>query len=386
MSDFIKVLGAGLTLIIFALLISGSSVFQEEGTASNITLFSQAIVGQIGSVQETFRRIPLGSFSVGQTIGEETANNISESRIESGWFKEHSESFQFSGSGAVSAYMTFKVADMNKYGSLQIYFKGRKIYDNITAKGNYRIQITSPEPTNTIEIRATSSAEKFWAPTTYIINDIKIVVTRYGEQEYVVPFTVYDYEAVGWSTGRLIFGIDDATIAGDLVVNVNGQEVYRDRPISKSTIHQKDFTREKAQIHAGENIIRFKTEKDAKYDLSNTELLMFFFTGSESIEKKLSFSASESQLAIYKAQNSTGRITFDVDAVYLDRGITVLINNKSIALSKVESETDFKENVVNFDLKDLRPGRNTITFKTRGSYSISNVRVLSIAPVDADEP
>ncbi|MBU4301025.1 hypothetical protein L6303_04340 [archaeon] len=387
MSDFVKVLAAGVTLIIFALLISGSSMFEEEGIASNnITLFSQNIVGQIGSVQETFRRISFGSFSVGQTLGEETTNNLSDAIIENGWFREHSESFQFSGSGAVGAYMTFTVADMNKYGSLQIYFNDRKVYDNITAKGDYRIQITLPEATNTIEIKATSSAEKFWAPTTYILKDIKLVVKRYGEQEYVVPFTVYDYEAVGWSTGRLLFGVDDATIAGDLAVNVNGQEVYRDRPISRSTIHQKDFTREKAQIHAGENTLRFRTEKDATYDLSNVELLMFFFTGSESVTKKIYFSMGDGQLALYKAQNSTGRITFDVDAVYLDRGITVMVNNKPIELSKVESEGGFKENYVNFDLKDLRSGRNTIEFKTRGSYSLSNIRVLSIVPVDENDP
>lgn len=386
MSDFIKVLAAGLMIIIVALLISGSSVFQEEGTTSNVTLFSQNIVGQIGSVQETFRRITLGSFSVGQTLGEETANNISEARIENGWFKEHSESFQFPGDGAVGAYMTFTVADMNKYGSLQLFFNGRKIYDNMTSKGTYRVQITAPVATNTIDIRATSSAEKFWAPATYILKDIKLVVKRYGEQEYVIPFNVYDYEAVGWSTGRLMFGTDDATIAGDLVVNVNGQEIYRDRPISRSLIHQKDFTRDKAQIHAGENTIRFKAEKDAKYDLSNAELIMFFFTGSESVEKKVYFSISEGMLALYKAQNSTGRITFDVNAVYLDRGITVTVNNKPIELSKVESEADFKENSVTFDMNDLRDGRNTITFKTRGSYSIANVRVLSIAPADANDP
>lgn len=386
MSDFIKVLAAGVTLIVIAILISGSSLFEEEGTTSNVTLFSQTLVGQIGSVQETFRRIPLGSFSVGQTLGEETANNITEARIENGWFKEHTESFQFPGNGAVSAYMTFTVADMNKYGKLQVYYNGRIVYDNLTAKGNYRIQITAPEATNTIEIKATSSAEKFWAPTTYILNDIKLVVARYGEQEYVIPFTVYDYEAVGWSTGRLLFGVDDATIAGDLVVNVNGQEIYRDRPISRSTIHQKDFTREKAQIHAGENTLRFKTEKDATYSLSNVELLMFFFTGSESVEKKVYFSMGEGQLALYKAQNSTGRITFDVDAIYLDRGITVVLNNKPIELSRVESEGEFKENYVNFDMADLRSGRNTIEFKTRGSYSISNVRVLSIAPLDAVDP
>lgn len=374
-------------IIIVALLVSGSSVFQEEGTSSNnITLFSQNIVGQIGSVQETFRRVTLGSFSVGQTLGEETANNISEARIENGWFREHSESFQFPGNGAVGAYMTFTVADMNKYGSLQLFFNGRKIYDNITTKGTYRIQITAPVAANTIEVKATSSAEKFWAPATYILKDINLVVERYGEQEYVIPFTVYDYEAVGWSTGRLLFGTDAATIAGDLVVNVNGQEIYRDRPISRSLIHQKDFTRDKAQIHAGENTIRFKAEKDAKYDLSNAELIMFFFTGSESVEKKVYFSISEGMLALYKAQNSTGRITFDVDAVYLDRGITIMVNNKPIELSKVESEAGFRENSVNFDMNDLREGRNTITFKTRGSYSIANVRVLSIAPVDADDP
>ncbi len=382
MSDFIKVLAAGLLIIVVALFVSGSSVFHEEGTTSNVTLFSQKIVGQIGSVQETFRRISLGSFSVGQSLGEETVNNLSEARIQNGWFNEHSESFQFPGNGAVSAYMTFTVADMNRYGSLQIYFNGRMIYDNITGKGNYRIQITAPEATNTIEIKTTSSGVKFWAPATYILNDIKLVVARYGEQEYVVPFTVYDYEAVGWSMGRLMFGIDSATIAGDLIVNVNGQEVYRDRPISRSTVHQKDFTREKAQIHAGENTLRFKTERDAKYDISNAELLMFFFTGSESVEKKLYFSMSEGQLALYEAENSTGRIIFDVDAVYLDRGITVMVNNNPIELSKVESETDFKENYVNFGMADLREGRNTITFKTRGSYSIANVKVLAIAPAD----
>ncbi len=380
MSDFIKVLVAGVALIIVALLISETSIFEEEAASYNITIFSQAAVGQIGSLQETFRHIPLGSFTVGQTLGEEVAKSISEAKIQNGWFMEHSEAFPFPGSGAVGAYLTFTVAETNEYGSLQLYFNGRKVYDNITKAGDYRVQITTPEAGNNLEIKATSSGEKFWAPTTYILKDIKLVVSRYGNQEYVIPFMVYDYEAVGWSTGRLTFGIDDATIAGDLVANVNGQEIYRDRPISRSLIHQKDFTREKAQIHVGENTVRFKTEKDGKYVLSNADMILFFFTGSESVEKTMHFSMDEGQILLYKEKNSTGKITFDVDAAYLDRGITVELNNKPIELSKVESEPDFRENSVTFGITDLRDGRNTLKFRTRGSYSISNVKALIVTP------
>ncbi len=386
MSDFIKVLGAGVALIIIALLISQTSMFNNEAASANITLSSQSIVGQIGSIQETFRKIKLGSFEIGQTLGEETEKDIPELRIENGWFGEHSESFTFPGDGAVNAYMTFSVSETNAYGSLQLYFNGRKIYDNITMPGTYRVEITEPAASNTLEIKATSSGEKFWAPATYILKDIKLVVKRYGNQEYIIPFTVFDYEAVGWSTGRLMFGIDDATLAGDLIVNVNGQEIYRDRPISRSTIHQKDFTRDKAQIHAGENTIRFKTEKDGKYSISNAELIMFFFTGSESVEKKMYFDMDEGQILYYKEKNATGTITFDVDAVYLDRGITVMVNNKPIELSKVESEDGFKENSVKFDISDLRSGRNTITFKTRGSYSLSNSKIMLVMPPENTDP
>lgn len=386
MSDFIKVLGAGVALIIIALLISQTSMFNEDIVSSNITISSQSIIGQIGSIQETFRKIKLGSFEVGQTLGEETEKDIPELRIEKGWFGEHSESFTFPGDGALGAYMTFSVSETNTYGSLQLYFNGRKIYDNITQPGTYRVEITEPAASNTIEIKATSSGEKFWAPATYILKNIKLVVKRYGNQEYIIPFTVFDYEAVGWSTGRLMFGIDSATLAGDLIVNVNGQEMYRDRPISKSTIHQKDFTREKAQIHAGENTIRFKTEKDGKYTLSNAELIMFFFTGSESVEKKMYFTMDEGQILYYKEKNATGVVKFNVDSVYLDRGITVMVNNKPIELSKVESEDESKENFVNFDLADLRSGRNTITFKTRGSYSVSNAKVMLVMPPENGNP
>ncbi len=383
MSDFIKVLVAGIALIIVALLISGSSVFEEEKvSAPSVVLFSQKIVGQIGSLQETFRRIPLGSFDVGQTLGEETAKSIAESRIENGVFRERSESLIFPGSGAVNAFMTFRVTDTNEYGSLQLFFNGRKIYDKVTEPGTYRIEITEPRENNNLEIKTTSSGEKFWAPATYVLKDIKLVVNRYGNQEYVIPFNVFDYEAVGWSTGRLLFGIDEATIAGDLIVNINGQEIYRDRPISRSLIHQKDFTREKAQIQAGENTIRFKTEKDGKYTLSNVEMLLFFFTGTESVQKKMSFNVDEGQILLYSSLNGTGVIAFDVDAVYLDRGITVELNNKPIELSDVRSGEDDKENFVEFALEDLRAGKNTLTFKTRGSYSISNVDVIILTPTE----
>ncbi|VVB60807.1 Uncharacterised protein [uncultured archaeon] len=379
MSDFIKVLAAGVALIIVALLISQTSIFRGEVASSNVTIFSQSIVGQIGSLQETFRRIPLGSFEAGQTLGEEVAKNISEATIQNGVFSEHSESFPFAGNGAIKAYMTFDVADTNAYGNLQLYFNGREIYNNVTQPGTYRVEMTQPAASNTLEIKTTSSGAKFWAPTTYILRNIKLVVERYGNQEYVIPFTVFDYEAIGWSTGRLLFGIDDAIIAGDLLANVNGQEVYRDRPISRSMVYQTDFTKEKAQIHAGENTIRFRTEKDGKYSISNAELLLFFFTGTQSVEKKMGFNVDEGQLLLYKEQNSTGQITFDADNIYLDRGITVELNNKPFELSNIVKKEEGTTSI-NFSVDDLRAGKNTINFKTRGSYSISDVNVMIVTP------
>lgn len=371
MSDFLAVLGAGIAIIIVALLISGSSLLGTEEERINVTLFSEASVGQVGAVEETFRHVPLGTFTVGQTLGEETAKEVPALKIESGWFGEHSESLKFSGAGALSAYVTFRVEDTNSYGSLRLVFNSRVIYDNITAPGNYRVEILNPAADNTLEIRAQSSGAKFWAPTTYAIKDLKVVVRKYMGQERVIPFTVYDYEATGWERGRIAFGIDDAVLDADLIISINGNEIYRDRPISRALIHQKDFTREGAGIKPGENTIRFRTEEKGKYSLSNADLIMFFYAGGQTVSKSLYFDADSDDVDALNNRNATGVIIFNVKDIFLDSGITFSLNNKKIELPEV----NVGENSVNFTKGYLKDGENALKISTRGSYRIGELDV-----------
>lgn len=371
MSDFLKVLGAGVAIIAVALLLSGSSVFEGPKETANYTVFKSANIGQIGSVQETYRHISLGTFTVGQSLGNETVKEVKEMAILNGWFTEHSESIIFPGNGARAAYIVFRVEDTNRYGNLQIYFNKRQIYNDVPKPGIYRVDIASPESENTLEIKAVSSGVKFWAPTTYILKDLSVIESRYLNQDYELPFTVFDYEATGWSLGRLTFGIDDAILAGDLVGTINGQEIYRDRPISKSLQYQKDFTTKDAQIHVGENTLVLKTEKDGKYHLSNAELTLFFYAGGQSVSKTFTFDADPAYIGLLKTGNATGAIAFTVDRVYLDSGITVYLNNKPLELSVAPAG----RNEVYFTSKDLREDKNEIKFSTRGSYILSDLAV-----------
>lgn len=377
MSDFLAVLGAGVAIIVAALLLSGTSFFAaEEAGTLNKTLLSEESVGDVGAVEETFRHVPLGTFTVGQTLGEETAKEVPEMKIENGWFRQHSEAVAFPGEGAVSAYITFTVEAMNKYGRLQLLLNNRPIFDNVTKPGNYRIEIVQPAADNMLSIRAESSGPKFWAPTTYIIKDLKVVVKRYGSQEMAIPFTVYDYEATGWERGRISFGIDDAILSGDLVITANNNEVYRDRPISRSLLYQKDFSREAAQIKVGENTLRIKAEKGGKYSISNADMIIFFFAGGQTVSKTLHFKANASDVDAIESKNATGIITFDAKDVFLDNGITLSLNDKPIELGTVGAG----ENSVTFGAGYLRSGKNTLKLSTRGSYRIGRLDVEILRP------
>jgi len=163
------------------------------------------------------------------------------------------------------------VKDTNLYGPLVIILNGNLLYENLSLAGKHEIEFNKSllADENTLEIKAGSSGWRFWAPTVYIL-DFKLVLGTLGMKTKTYEFTLGD-EAVALSGARFnAYGTKQGT--GNLIVKVNGVEIYRD---NKTYVLQ-DFSFRETNLKSGKNKIDLLTEQNTKYDLKEAELIIFY--------------------------------------------------------------------------------------------------------------
>ncbi len=164
MEDFAKVLVVGLFIFALALVVFGQlpeDTKEDKKTIDEDTIYSTDALGDIGLITSRTRTIPLGTFSVGYTLGKSNGYSESKAKIENGWFKKTSKRITFSGDDADKAIIEFDVIDMNNYGNLSIYLNEEKIYSNITYSRQFVLIVEDLKSQNELVISATSSGPRF---------------------------------------------------------------------------------------------------------------------------------------------------------------------------------------------------------------------------------
>lgn len=379
MEDFVKVLIVGLFIFALAIVVLGQlpSVLDEsdEKTIDSGTIYSSIAVGDVGLISSRSRDIPLGSFSVGYTLGKDNA--LSEDRvvIENGWFRKNSKHIRFSGIDADRAIIEFDVSDMNDYGNLSIYLNNELIYNNLTYMRRFMLLAEDLLDDNELVISATSSAFKFWAPTTYVLENINVDIERFDDKTNVMPFEIFPYEFDGWGRGTLSFSVDAVEGYENLLVMINGKTVYEGRPLPGDII-EKDFTKKDTSLTIGENLITFKTGKGVNYDMENIGLTIFYYASGEANTKVINFNADRWWTILAETANVTGELKFFVEKVNLDSGITVYLNDKVYYLPHLNE----KEWVyLDFNSDDLKPDDNELKFSATGSYRVGALELNVVA-------
>lgn len=365
MEDFFKVLGAGLALIILAFILMGIGQFPFGKSPTNI-IFATSEISLGVEAKQSLRHVPLDDLSIG-AFGNKTITELNDVLIQKGIIRGDSQSLDFSGEEITKAFVSFEVEETNNYGDLIVKLNGQKIWGERAQEGIYTVELPDfQEGDNSVEILASSSGLRIWAPNTYSLGSLKLIVASFSSEE-VKSFKAYNHEVDGWDFSRLVLPIYESNIEGDLIIEINGKEVYRDAP-EKGLPNQIDFDRKKLQIEKGDNTIIFKAEEGGSYSIKNAELIIFYYSGG--LDSYVSdFYIAGKNIALLDKEKTIGVLEFNIrDDINAD--INVYINDE-----KLDYELDKGKNIINFNSSILYEDKNDIVFSTYGKYDIKSAKL-----------
>ena len=351
---------------------SGDYIYSD---LTKVVVFKDRI-GSVGNVKEAQRVMDLGSFSVGYNLGEDVLADEDVVWIQNGLFVSKVYSRGFEVLNPKMAVLRFYVNDSNGYGRLIVEVNGKEVYSNYSL-GWVEIQIYDfKEGYNEINIYAESSGMRMWAPTTYQLLNLELVVNDFKDNRVKIPFVVEDYEFNGWRNGFLSFYVTDSKPSRDLKVLINDVPVYSGRPYASDEPIKVDVSKYEDNLRMGENFVEFyvdSEDRDSYYDI-NSVLLKFFFYGSDNyLEAVRTFDISSRRMLFLSKENFTARLYVYASSVLVDNGISVELNGHEYSNRKFGNKGYI---IYDVDPNLLRNEDNYIKIKTAGAYNIDKVELV----------
>jgi hypothetical protein len=228
----------------------------------------------------------------------------------------------------ISTYLSFFVYDTNKYGNLVIKINDYVIHDKVLTTGNYIFNLnkTLLKDKNKVEISTRSSGWKIWAPSVYILKNIKITSQEVYARKSEYKFNISDeeYNSLSKRQGRI--SLDLKEHSGKLSIIINDKEVFSGE-MEKAV---KDIYFDQNVLKRWENKVEFIAE-DGNFE--GYGKLTFYYN-------KINYKKAEKEfvLSSYDYDNlhrSPGKITFEIERVINPGGFAVLIENENKKIYQV---------------------------------------------------
>ncbi len=265
-----------------------------------------------------------------------------------------------------------EVRKTNLYAPLIIVLNGKKVYENYTLPGRVKIRVNASllREKNTLLVGCGSSGWRLWAPAAYELA-MNFSVYTFALKKKELPFKVGE-EINTLKLLRLYWRVKEAKGKGNLVVRVNGVEIYRGRDVAPLI----DVNPKTVKLEKGENTIELLAEKDTAFEIEKFELLLFYEIRRAPV---FWFNISSSEYERIKEKNATlkfyiERITGDVISLSVQitdgNGYRHVIIPQGILRPGKWFE-------VKLTKEELAPGRNKIEFKAGGNgyVVVKNVTV-----------
>lgn len=400
MESFAIVLGIGITLFFLAFFVlslvperepfrSPSSILPGlgfgTGTAAgefgDTIVIYESDVGRLGALQTKHAIASLGSFEVGYALGKQTIAQKPEVVIKNGWFSKNEElAMSFNGTETTNATLIFRVANSNLFNDLIVVFNGKTVYSNLTVNGSYSVEISGTDiktAANTITVKAKSSGFKFWAPTIYILKDVKLEIDKYQFKEKTLPFVVQQEVFEKWIQGSFVSKVPKLLAEGNLIVDINGHNIFKDRVYSR--LLSISFAKFSSAVVQGENLVRFYADGKGYYNLQDV-LLDIEYSGGSAAATIKSFIVPAPHYDAIASGEYIPKLTFEFKEIS-QAPVTVTFNEKdyvfpNLALQFRSNETGTGTAELNLTVNDLYKDFNIIKFRTDGVYDIFKVRFI----------
>ena len=309
----------------------------------------------------------LGSFDIGEVIGESVMSSDETVIIQNGISKRLSKEFSFEREQRKRVFLEFRIIDMNDYGRLLIDFNDKRIYEEFGGVGKlYRIELNELADVNNLKISAESSGLRFWAPRTYVLKDFRVTTLDSNMKGKHTEFSLTSSQYKGFEKVVVRFQADSDDIPKDISIKLNGHEIYGDIPASgKVEVVSVD---DKGLLSVGKNTLDFGSVHSTFYGIKNADLECFFYDPTELDKKEILFSIDSKE---YKTiENSTVKMTFEVlSSTSADLAVNVNGGIMDIDVSKGDNSFD----IAGVKLKE---GLNSVVFSSYGEWNIKDFRLL----------
>jgi len=375
--EFAFVLVAGLIMIVVMLLIW--SVPSEEGEKNATENVTEIFV--IGAqFQDVPRYIRIGDFPISYQVGSEGLSERRNIEIRKGVWEDKHESM----GGEISknmeqvtgGFIIIQVLDTNSEGDLVVKINEEVVFDQKVTSGKIEIPIAKSLLVyyNVIEVSTTSPGWKFWTSSYYIIDKIEFGIDFFGNVERQEAFTVYENELEDFKSGLVSFYVDDVQGEGDLIIEINGYQIFKGRPTTSFT---KSFGLFDVGLVKGINTITFSTEQETSYDIDNVNIVITHEEMGQKTRTK-SFYVSSSDYKRLKTRD--GEIKFYIlDSNYLG-SLSITITDSRGRKNPIRTISSYSVGdlrTVYFDSDDVEIGTNKATFEAsgEGSFVLGDLKI-----------
>lgn len=374
--EFAFVLVAGLIMIVVMLLIWSVPSEVGENITENVTEIF--VIG--AQFQDVPRHIRIGDFSVSYQVGSEALSERRNIEIRKGVWEDKHENM----GGEISkdmdlvtgGFILIQVLDTNSEGNLVIKINEQIVFDQKTTPGKIEIPVEKSFLVNynIIEMSTTGPGWKFWTSSYYIIDKIEFSVNFFGNLERQEAFTVYENELENFKSGLVSFYVDGVEGGGDLIIEINGYQIFKGRP---TTSFSKSFGLFDVGLVKGVNTITFSTEQGTSYDIDDVNIVITHEEMGQKTRTK-SFYVSSSDYKRLKTRD--GEIKFYIlDSNYLGSlSITITDSRgKKNPIRTISSYSVGDLRTVYFDSDDVEVGTNKATFEAsgEGSFVLGNLKI-----------
>ena len=339
-----------------------------NGVSEDITVLARS--GEImldSSAKIKSKFYSLGSFAIGEVVGESIMYSDDTVMIQNGISKKLSKEFSFERGQRKRVFLEFRILDMNDYGRLLIDFNDKRIYEEFGAVGKlYRIELNELADVNNIKISAESSGLRFWAPSTYVLKDFKVTTQDSDMKGKHTEFSLTSSQYKGFEKTVIRFQADSDDVPKDISIKLNGHEIYGDIPAQGKV--EVISIEDKGILSVGKNTLDFESEHATFFSVKNADLECFFYDSAELDKKEILFSIDSKE---YKnIENSTLKMTFNVlSSTSADLVISVNGEIVDIDVSKGDNTFDIAGMM-------LKEGLNSVIFSSYGQWSIKNFGLL----------
>lgn len=272
--------------------------------------------------------------------------------------------------------LNFTLLDSNYFGELLIELNDNLVYSKRPSScKEHRVEVNESllEKHNELRISSESSGFRFWVPSIYQLKDFQVGISILGREikEFTLPLK--KKQADDFYLGRLVLNPKEFGGYGPLVVQANGEDVYRKTPENRGRPIWIDF--KNASFVEGENTLSLFTGHNASYKFDSADFVYFWQTDEEKMTTKTIHVTSE------QYSDLPGEISFTIDKIEgspesLDLRITDDEGEENLILIQ-ETLREGKSISMDITKNELSKGENTIEFVVEGDggFYISDFEV-----------